>query len=458
MRENTFAFGTDFHGNLENIDLFLRESEARQTHHVIFGGDIAPKKMAIGFQDKKGVRFENVLKNEIAIDPECRIEDEAELYGRGYMIFAEELNSQEFQSLLRLFYKLKHLATTKEKNKLQLEEAEWELIKNRIIPELLDYLKSNQDSKFFFQKYQDRLGKSQTPEEFCEEFLKFLQYTDCTNTAYKNNGKFEFLKSEARMSLYEIIWRMEEKNFYLVISNFFHAWSPFKKWDEIYKKFHQHAIEGQKKFMRDLIKRLRALKKRCPETTITAILGNDDDGELSPMLQNAERQGLLYFPNNRIVSLSPDTQIIGYPYVPPLPEVEHDFWFKDEKDIGRDLKKFGEESKLNMLKRKTGTAVNFCIANIHCPPAGTNLAKAYYDAKAISPEDFGSIGVRKAIEEIQPTLGLFGHIHEAWRITGQVRDQIGSTVVLNPGASEFNPRFVFGSLENPGDFELVAGE
>jgi Icc-related predicted phosphoesterase len=45
----------------------------------------------------------------------------------------------------------------------------------------------------------------------------------------------------------------------------------------------------------------------------------------------------------------------------------------------------------------------------------------------------GSRAIRGFIERHQPPLVLCGHIHESPRMTSRYRDEIGRTVVVNPG-------------------------
>ena len=42
--------------------------------------------------------------------------------------------------------------------------------------------------------------------------------------------------------------------------------------------------------------------------------------------------------------------------------------------------------------------------------------------------------VRQFVEEAQPQIALFGHIHEAARIAGSCVARIGKTLCINPGA------------------------
>jgi Icc-related predicted phosphoesterase len=77
------------------------------------------------------------------------------------------------------------------------------------------------------------------------------------------------------------------------------------------------------------------------------------------------------------------------------------------------------------------------ILNLHCPPFGSGLDEAPGVNEDLTPkhgghapEPVGSTAVRRAIEEIAPTLSLHGHIHEA---RGHTR--IGRTLAINPGSS-----------------------
>jgi Icc-related predicted phosphoesterase len=65
---------------------------------------------------------------------------------------------------------------------------------------------------------------------------------------------------------------------------------------------------------------------------------------------------------------------------------------------------------------------SFTILVTHAPPLDTNADKIESGAHV------GSEGIRKVIEETQPTLNVCGHVHES---VGQ--DTIGNTVIVNPG-------------------------
>ncbi len=76
------------------------------------------------------------------------------------------------------------------------------------------------------------------------------------------------------------------------------------------------------------------------------------------------------------------------------------------------------------------------VFNLHVPPYGSTLddvpeltedLRPKHAGRALVPA--GSHAVREAIEEHQPLLGLFGHIHEA-----RAAVRIGRTLCINPGS------------------------
>ena len=73
---------------------------------------------------------------------------------------------------------------------------------------------------------------------------------------------------------------------------------------------------------------------------------------------------------------------------------------------------------------------------IHTPPHGTNLDMMYDDIH------IGSPAVRRFIERHQPPLTLHGHIHESPSVSGDISDQLGRTIMLNPGDSREKLRAV----------------
>jgi Icc-related predicted phosphoesterase len=76
------------------------------------------------------------------------------------------------------------------------------------------------------------------------------------------------------------------------------------------------------------------------------------------------------------------------------------------------------------------------IFNFHVPPYGSTLDDAPELTEDLRPKyagtslvPVGSHAVRAVIEEYQPLLGLFGHIHE-----GKGTTRLGRTLCINPGS------------------------
>ena len=99
-----------------------------------------------------------------------------------------------------------------------------------------------------------------------------------------------------------------------------------------------------------------------------------------------------------------------------------------------------EEELEKMLEKEFARASDNerLICNFHAPPYNTRVDEAPKLDKNHKPvtrlmlvvnEHVGSVAVRKTLERHQPTVGLHGHIHES-----EGSDQIGRTLVLNPGS------------------------
>jgi Icc-related predicted phosphoesterase len=88
------------------------------------------------------------------------------------------------------------------------------------------------------------------------------------------------------------------------------------------------------------------------------------------------------------------------------------------------------------LARLPATEASRTIAVLHSPPYNTRCDVLY------GGEHVGSRAVRRWIERTQPLLTLHGHIHESPKMSGSFSDRIGSSVVVNPGASGRVPHIV----------------
>jgi Icc-related predicted phosphoesterase len=153
------------------------------------------------------------------------------------------------------------------------------------------------------------------------------------------------------------------------------------------------------------------------------IPGNDDPHVIDDVLAASE-----YCENvdGRIVDLVGNLQVIGCGKSSPTP-------WSTPREIDEDA--FHEEltSLVDQARDPRRT-----VLLIHCPPYDSGLDVApLLDADLrprVSAGDLlrgpvGSSGVRRAIEEFRPLLGLHGHIHESG---GEAK--VGETLCLNPGS------------------------
>jgi len=149
--------------------------------------------------------------------------------------------------------------------------------------------------------------------------------------------------------------------------------------------------------------------------------GNDDMFELDDLIRTSKHVEL---GEGRIIELDGHHEMIssGWSNITPW----HTFREEDEDKL-----RTRYEAMISQLKD-----VGNSIFNIHVPPYGSTLDEApeldhnlrpTYGGRAIVP--VGSHAVRAVIEEYQPLLGLFGHIHEAKGTT-----RLGRTLCINPGS------------------------
>jgi uncharacterized protein len=183
------------------------------------------------------------------------------------------------------------------------------------------------------------------------------------------------------------------------------------------------------RFRTEIQRRVRAWMHLAAErmegsgVPIFLIPGNDDPYEIDEPLAESE-----YCTNvdGRVVDIPGGLQVIGSGKSNPTPwstprEVADD-------DFREELTKLTDEAR---DPRRT-------IFLIHCPPYDSGLDRAPLLDANLRPKasagdllrgPVGSTGVRQAIEEFGPLLGLHGHIHESG---GEAK--IGTTLTLNPGS------------------------
>jgi Icc-related predicted phosphoesterase len=178
------------------------------------------------------------------------------------------------------------------------------------------------------------------------------------------------------------------------------------------------------------------------------LLGNDDPRAEEPALVEGATRGLWHYVHQQRVDWA-GFVVYGYACVPPTPFLLKDW---ERYDVSRyldpgcispeegwrtapvdadDVRLGTIRSDLAGLAREDQERA---IWLFHSPPHGTPLDRAALDGRMVdhAPVDVhvGSVAIRQFIETRQPRLTLHGHIHEAARLTGTWRMQIGRTHVI----------------------------
>jgi Icc-related predicted phosphoesterase len=201
-----------------------------------------------------------------------------------------------------------------------------------------------------------------------------------------------------------------------------------------------------------LAKHLGSLRSRLGSNYpgVFLILGNDDGRVEEPVARDGESAGLWQYIHMRRVTWS-GHDVYGYNYIPPSPFQLKDWERYDvsryvdpgavSPEEGRRSPGFPEERSryktiaADLVELTEDRKLDRAIMLFHTPPYETVLDRADLDDRVIEhvPVDVhvGSIAVRRFIEERQPLLTLHGHVHESTRLTGEWRQQIGSTWCFN---------------------------
>lgn len=198
-------------------------------------------------------------------------------------------------------------------------------------------------------------------------------------------------------------------------------------------------------FLAEQFERLRAaLGAAYPRVFL--ILGNDDPRGAEAALVEGAACGLWEYMHLQRASCA-GYDVLGYTCVPPTPFLLKDW---ERYDVSRHVDpgcvspeeglrtvaveeheiRYGTiQEDLTGLAADRDLSRSVCL--FHAPPYETVLDRAALDGKFIDhvPLDVhvGSVAIKRFIEERQPRVTLHGHIHEAPRLTGTWRTQIGRT-------------------------------
>ena len=215
-------------------------------------------------------------------------------------------------------------------------------------------------------------------------------------------------------------------------------------------------ITGQMPWMSHLIK--YAQKIREAGTEIVIILGNDDNQNLIPLMEEQHKNGLWHYIPESVTTIG-GYEFAAMPWVPDYP-FGYKFWCRgefcdklridpdqftrpvlvnanNEFEVIKDYEQYLENHKdIWQSLKDTATLVKDIkksIWLIHCPPSNMNLDVCGHGAKV------GSGAVLRFIKEYQPLLTIHGHIHESPVYSNnQWKHKEGNTLCVQGGQLGFN--------------------
>ena len=215
-------------------------------------------------------------------------------------------------------------------------------------------------------------------------------------------------------------------------------------------------ITGQKSFMPHLIKYAKKIRDLGIEIVI--IMGNDDNQNLIPNMEEQDKNGLWHYIPEKVVNIG-GYEFVAMPWVPDYP-FGYKFWCRGEycDNLRIDPEQFTEpvlvnannkfevikdyeqylESKKDIWQSLKDTAklvkdISKSIWLIHCPPSNMNLDVCSHGGRV------GSGAVLRFIKEYQPLLTIHGHIHESpVYAKNQWKHKEGNTLCVQGGQLGFD--------------------
>jgi Icc-related predicted phosphoesterase len=225
-------------------------------------------------------------------------------------------------------------------------------------------------------------------------------------------------------------------------------------------------ITGQMSFMPHLVKYANIIKEEGTEIVI--ILGNDDNQNLIPLMEQEHNNGLWHYIPEKVANIK-GYEFVAMPWVPDYP-FGYKYWCRGESrnnyridpqqftdpvlintdnkfEIIKDYKAY-IRSKKTIQQSLEETAklvkdIGKSIWLIHCPPSGMDLDICSHGARV------GSYEVLKFIQEQQPLLTIHGHIHESPQYNNyKWCYQEGNTLCVQGGQLGFDLHYATIEIDN----------
>lgn len=467
-----FVYATDLHGNRDAIEQVFTLAQAEQADAIVFGGDLTPKSVAI-----KLARYADPSREDIETEEEIpllggevlpadmlqknamqptfsqslrniKLLDErvgadalaAHLERKGAIIVEQTNQYYALDSMLaeqvlldKLIAFFQSANVPSGRVRLQLSDEEMEMVRDCAVEWLKEFEATWDEQKRadFAQKctlalqLKDINFEQCAPSKYLEEcILCEVSGSSLSDTIQavekllqKKDGRMaEYLLKAFHVSRDRLLRASAYKG--LIEEAHIRALAEYSTIAQLKREAEATELVGQEqaKFLRDyflpLVREWRASHGNKP---VYAMLGNDDIIENVSLLDDAERDGMLYHIHDKVHELGGGFVIVGYSFVETLPpKVEYRAWVKDDSEILSDLRSL-----------QARVEQNAAVWAIHNPPLG------YLDR--IENGNAGSKGVLQFLTESQPRLALFGHIHEAPRLVGSCVAQLGKTLCVNPG-------------------------
>lgn len=211
---------------------------------------------------------------------------------------------------------------------------------------------------------------------------------------------------------------------------------------------HPSGAEGvrrQRLFLEGfLVEFARRLRERAPGTALALMMGNDDCRSNQDVLDRHD--GELWSVLHERVHEFDGVRVAGCSWVPITPFRLKDWerWEDGGEESPPQLAGWvsepggAREFAFDPARRSPTIAGSLAALAAACDPANT-LFVLHSPARGTRCDlvqgghHVGSRAIRRFVEERQPPLVLSGHIHESPRVSGAWRDELGRSILVNPG-------------------------
>lgn len=219
------------------------------------------------------------------------------------------------------------------------------------------------------------------------------------------------------------------------LNGFYPAVMEHDEYEEIFSddQKRQELMDGL--VLESINKWIDIAESRLKNTSVRCFInaGNDDDEFVDKALRNS-----VYVENcdDDVVDLDEDHQMLTFGWSNRTP-------FNSPREMDED----DIEKRIRSAAKKINN-LSASIFTLHVPPfaSGLDLAPKLINLEVVASgghtvlSPIGSTAVRTIIEEMQPMLGLHGHVHES-----RGTKMIGKTVCINPG-SEYSEGVLRGAV------------